>query len=113
MKNLAPNIFRQRAVLEGRTLEIITPEKIKTYLSTLSKEIDMVALMEPLTHRSDKFGWCGWMHWETSGVHLYAWEKPTPFFSVDIYPCKKFDPQVAVAFTKQFFKANPIVFKSF
>lgn len=94
-------------------LKLLPQKKFTDYLKALSQEINMVALMEPLTQRSDKFGWCGWMHWETSGVHLYAWENPKPFFSVDIYSCKAFDTKAAVAFTKTFFKADSIVYKSF
>ncbi len=73
----------------------------------------MVQLIEPVTHRSDTYGWAGWIHWETSGAHFYAWEQPILFFSVDIYTCKAFDPQSAVAFTKQFFSTTEIEFKEF
>ena len=45
--------------------------------------------------KANQFGWAGWVHWETSGVHLYAWEQPMLFFSVDIYTCKAFDPVAA------------------
>ena len=50
----------------------------------------MHLLLDPVTHRSDRYGWAGWVHWETSGAHFYAWEDPL-FFSVDIYTCKPFD----------------------
>ena len=33
---------------------------------------------------ADGRGWAGWIHWETSGAHFYAWDTPRPFFSVDI-----------------------------
>lgn len=72
----------------------------------------MVQLSDPITHRSDLFGWAGWMHWETSGVHFYAWEQPALFFSVDIYTCKKFDSKLAANFTKEFFGAKELVYKS-
>jgi S-adenosylmethionine/arginine decarboxylase-like enzyme len=74
---------------------------------------DMVVLAEPVTHRSDKFGWAGWVHWETSGTHLYAWEQPLLFFSVDIYTCKAFDPGRAIAYTSAAFDASTIVAKEF
>ena len=87
MKDLAPEIHRQRLVVEGYPASTITAEQITKYLSALSVEIEMVELLEPVTHRSDKFGWAGWIHWETSGAHFYAWEEPRLFFSVDIYTC--------------------------
>jgi S-adenosylmethionine/arginine decarboxylase-like enzyme len=113
MKDLAPTIYRQRLIIEGYPKNPISDEAIKTYLTQLSHEIDMVDLIQPVTHRSDAYGWAGWIHWETSGAHFYAWEQPTLFFSVDIYTCKAFDPAKAAEFTKQFFEAETIEFKEF
>ena len=110
---LAPEILRQRLVIEGIPARPVDDEQIRRYLSALSREVDMVQLLEPVTHRSDLYGWAGWIHWETSGAHFYAWEQPRLFFSVDIYTCKAFDPDVAVAFTQEFFSAGTIVAKSF
>ena len=36
----------------------------------------MNVLLDPVTHRSDRYGWAGWVHWEASGAHFYAWEQP-------------------------------------
>ncbi len=113
MKDLAPDIYRQRLVIEGHPKGPISDNDIKTYLSQLSKHIEMKELIEPVTHRSDLYGWAGWIHWETSGAHFYAWEQPRLFFSVDIYTCKAFDPASAVAFTKHFFDADTIEYKEF
>lgn len=112
-KDLAPNIYRQRLVIEGYPGFVITDEHIKDYLSKLSEEVEMITLLEPVTHCSDKYGWAGWIHWETSGAHFYAWEQPLLFFSVDIYTCKEFDPEKATAFTKEYFKASEVVTKGF
>lgn len=111
--DLAPEIFRQRLVIEGLVDTDITATEISTYLSTLSEVLGMVALVEPVTHRSDRYGWAGWIHWETSGAHFYAWEQPRQFFSVDIYTCKAFDIQRAVEFTAQTFDARDVVHRSF
>lgn len=113
MKDLAPTIYRQRLVIEGYPKGNITDKDIKQYLSKLSAKIGMKQLLEPVTHRSDKFGWAGWIHWETSGAHFYAWEKPLLFFSVDIYTCKAFDPTIATEFTKQFFGSESVEYKEF
>ncbi|MDB5260427.1 MAG: uncharacterized protein JWN37_658 [Candidatus Nomurabacteria bacterium] len=113
MIDLAPEIFRQRLVIEGIPHDTISALLISNYLKDLSVQIDMVTLIEPITHRSEKFGWLGWIHWETSGAHFYAWETPILFFSVDIYTCKRFDAQIAVNFTKEFFNCNSIEYKEF
>jgi hypothetical protein len=113
MKDLAPTIYRQRLVIEGYPAAPITDQQIKEYLSALSVETGMKLLLEPITHRSDKFGWAGWIHWETSGAHFYAWEQPILFFSVDIYTCKAFDPTTTVEFTKRYFNATEITSREF
>ncbi|OYN76237.1 hypothetical protein CG716_22640 [Mycolicibacterium sphagni] len=107
-RDLAPSIHRQRLVIEGYPKAPITDDDIKQFLSQLSTKLDMKELIEPVTHRSETYGWAGWIHWETSGAHFYAWEQPLLFFSVDIYTCKPFDPQVAVDFTGDYFSASQI-----
>ena len=82
-------------------------------LAAISVVTEMTTLIEPVTHRSDLYGWAGWIHWETSGAHFYAWEQPTLFFSVDIYTCKAFDPRRVAAFTKEFFGASDLVYRGF
>jgi len=111
VKDLAPDIYRQRLVVEGYPKNPITAEQIKDYLSKLSGELKMVTLLEPIAHLSPKFGWAGWIHWETSGAHFYAWDRPRVFFSVDIYTCLKFSNEDAVRFTKEYFDATEVVWK--
>jgi S-adenosylmethionine decarboxylase len=112
-RDLAPEILRQRLVIEGVPARPVDDVLIRDYLSALSRAVDMVQLLEPVTHRSDLYGWAGWIHWETSGAHFYAWEQPRLFFSVDVYTCKAFDVDTAVAFTRDFLSADTIVAKSF
>jgi S-adenosylmethionine decarboxylase len=112
-RDLAPEIVRQRLVIEGIPARPVDDAQIRAYLSALSREVDMVQLLEPVTHRSDLYGWAGWIHWETSGAHFYAWEQPRLFFSVDVYTCKAFDVDTAVSFTRRFLDAGTVVAKSF
>lgn len=111
--DLAPTIYRQRLVIEGTCRVPITDADIRRYLSELSDVCGMHQLIEPVTHCSERYGWAGWVHWETSGAHFYAWETPKLFFSVDIYTCKAFDPSETVRFTEDFFDAPEIVAKAF
>jgi S-adenosylmethionine decarboxylase len=113
MRDLAPMIYRQRLVIEGCPKQPITDEDIEKYLLLLSRVINMKSLIKPVTHKSDQFGWAGWIHWETSGAHFYAWEDPTLFFSVDIYTCKKFDPVDALKFTRKFFDIDSVEYREF
>ena len=113
MQDLAPEIYRQRLVVEGLCDKPISDAMIREYLTKLSVAIDMVALMEPTTHQSPKYGWAGWIHWETSGAHFYAWDTPALFFSVDIYACKPFSAESAVELTREFFGTDVVEFKEF
>jgi S-adenosylmethionine/arginine decarboxylase-like enzyme len=114
-RDLAPDIYRQRLVIEGFPGATISDGDIRKFLSQMSDVTKMTPLIDPVTSRSGQFGWAGWIHWETSGAHFYAWNEHHPrlFFSVDIYTCKKFDPVAAVDFTRKFFNASELVHKEF
>lgn len=111
--DLAPRIHRQRLVVEGIPAKPITREEIVDYLRELGDVTEMLVLTDPVTHESPMYGWAGWVHWETSGAHFYAWDVPQLFFSVDIYTCKAFDPDEVVRFTADTFAASTITAKSF
>lgn len=100
-------------VVEGHVDAPISADEIEAYLEELSGVLDMTTLLAPVTHQSDRYGWAGWIHWETSGAHFYAWDTPRPFFSVDIYTCKEFDPVRAAAFTAEYFSATDLEFEEF
>ena len=113
MTDLAPGIHRQRLVVEGLVDEAIGAEQIESYLAELSGVLGMTTVLAPVTHQSERFGWAGWIHWETSGAHFYAWEQPVLFFSVDIYTCKPFSAENAVSFTRNFFAAPSLEYREF
>ena len=110
-RDLEPGIIRQRLIIEGHTNNFIGEAEIKDYLRKLGNVCKMRVLMNPVVHLSEKFGWSGWVHWETSGAHFYVWGKKKYFFSVDIYTCKKFNVKSAVDFTDGYFKCQDIVWK--
>jgi S-adenosylmethionine decarboxylase len=111
--DLAPEICRQRLVVEGLNSQPISAEAIKGYLTALSSTIDMVTLIEPVTHQSPQYGWAGWIHWETSGAHFYAWDVPRLFFSVDVYACKPFSADAVLDLTRHWFAPTELVCKGF
>jgi hypothetical protein len=108
-RDLAPEILRQRLVVEGTCSRSIDADAITRYLNGLSTVCDMSVLLEPVTHRSDRYGWAGWVHWEASGAHFYAWEHPRLFFSVDVYACAPLPAREVVAYTRTFFDATSLV----
>ncbi len=111
--DLAPMIFRQRLVIEGIVPKPISADDIIDYLSDLSPVLGMVTVMPPVTNESVEWGWAGWIHWETSGAHFYAWDRPLLFFSVDIYTCKEFGVADALAYTHRVFSPIQITHREF
>lgn len=110
-KNLAPNLVRQRIMIEGTTEKIVEPEMIKSYLFELSKVVKMKVLQDPQAYPADDMGYGGWIHWVTSGAHFYSYPTNPPFFSIDAYTCKPFSVDDAVKFTKEYLNAKEIVWK--
>jgi S-adenosylmethionine decarboxylase len=110
-KNLAPDLLRQRVVIEGTTTEIIKPDQIKSYLTDLADVAGMEVLSGPFAYTAHEMGFGGWIHWKSSGSHFYSYPTNPPLFTVDIYTCKPFDPGKVVEFTKKYFGAIEVVWK--
>lgn len=113
MRDLAPEIHRQRLVIEGIPRRAVEATDIRDYLSKMSETLQMTVLRDPVTNLSSQYGWAGWIHWETSGAHFYAWNEPRLFFSVDIYTCKKFSVADALSMTREFFGIEDLEYKEF
>ena len=108
-KDLAPDICRQRIVIEGTLHNPFTAEGMTTYCNEVTRVLNMAPVTAPVCNYDPDYGWCAYMHWKESGMHIYGWDdRKPPFFSIDIYTCKKFDPMDAVRYTKEFFGENLI-----
>jgi len=110
-ENLAPNLIRQRLIIEGTTEKIIEPEQIKEYLLELAKVSNMEVLENPVAYTAHEKGYGGWIHWKSSGAHFYSYPTDPPLFTVDTYTCKPFSIDAIVEFTKNYFKTIKIVWK--
>ena len=109
MKDLAPDICRQRIVIEGTLHNPFKPEDMDRYCREMTKVLKMTEATAPFCNYDPDYGWCAYVHWKESGMHIYSWDDRKPcFFSVDIYTCKPFYYQVPVDYTKQFFGDNLI-----
>ena len=111
MKNLAPNLIRQRVIIEGTTEKIVEPEQIKQYLLALAVVAKMEVLEEPMATTAHDMGYGGWIHWKSSGAAFYSYPTNPPLFTVDCYTCKPFSAEEVVEFTKKYFNAIEIVYK--
>ena len=107
--DLAPDICRQRIVIEGTLHNPFTPEDMSRYCVEVTEVLKMTAVTAPVCNYDASYGWCAYMHWKESGMHVYAWDnRKPPFFSIDIYTCTAFPPEDAVHYTEEFFGDNLI-----
>ena len=108
-KDLAPDIVRQRIIIEGTLHNPFEPEDMDKYCHEVTKVLNMTYVTAPICNYEPHYGWCAYMHWKESGLHIYSWDNGEPkFFSIDMYTCKKFDPADALRYTEEFFGDNLI-----
>ena len=107
--DLAPDICRQRLVVEGTLHNVFLPEHMTIYCQEITRVLKMTSVTAPICNHAPEYGWCTYMHWKESGMHIYSWDNRNPsFFSVDIYTCKFFNPLSVINYTKEFFGDNLI-----
>jgi len=118
MKNLAPQIFRQRLLIEGFYGTTVTRESIAEYFRTLTGALDLRAYGEPTIHspagvgKEENQGFDAFIPLIDSGIALYVWAN-AKFLSALIYTCKGFDAERAVEQTRAFFQMNEVESGSF
>ncbi|KKU47624.1 hypothetical protein A3D60_00010 [Candidatus Uhrbacteria bacterium RIFCSPHIGHO2_02_FULL_47_29] len=110
-RNLAPDLVRQRLIVEGLTSKIVEPEQMKSYLLELANVAKMEVLHQPMAYSAHEMGYGGWVHWKSSGAHFYSYPTTPPLFTVDIYTCKPFSVSEVVYFTKKYFNVIEIVWR--
>ena len=107
--DLAPTIVRQRLIIEGTLSETMCPHDMSQYVKDIGPVLNMTPVTSPMLNYNSDYGWCAYMHWKESGIHIYSWGTRTPpFFSIDIYTCKDFEENHVIDFTKAFFSNNLI-----
>ena len=109
MKDLAPEIFRQRLLMEARWTIALDAELVRGYLLGLSAELGLTPYGEPIVFtpaaaqgRPENAGFDSFLPLINSGISGYFWTA-SRFLSVVLYSCTPFDPDAAVAFTKGYF----------
>ena len=106
---LAPEIFRQRLLLEGYFSIAVDQQTVSRFLVALAAELELRTYGEPVVFapasgmgRDDNAGFDGFVPLIDSGISIYVWSKAR-FVSLVIYTCKGFDEDRAGAFTREFF----------
>ena len=112
MKNLAPNIFRQRLLIESFYAIDLNKDILEEYLLNLARHLDLRTYGKPVIFtpasgmgQSDNAGYDAFVPLIDSGISAYIWTQ-AKFFSILIYTCKGFDEPAAIEFTKKYFKVS-------
>lgn len=112
MKNLAPEIFRQRLLIEGYFTGDIDEARVRAFLNGIVQHLHLRAYSDAVIFtpasgmgREENAGFDAFIPLIDSGVSAYIWTR-LRFFSVLLYTCKGFDEQAALDFAREFFGAE-------
>jgi len=118
MARIAPEIVRQRLVIEGYFNRKVAKTDVEKYLKGVAKHLNLrtygkAAVFSPSgIGKSINQGFDAFLPLIDSGISLYVWGN-AKFFSAVIYTCKKFDNSAAIKYTKKFFRTNKVAVTSF
>lgn len=119
VRDLAPEVFRQRHLIEGRFSVELDEAAVQDYLLGLAGALGMTpygdpivfspdAMIESGTGRKENAGYDAFLPLVDSGISAYFWTGPK-FFSVVVYTCAGFDPEAGLTFTRQALGAGELV----
>jgi len=118
MKDLAPNITRQRLCIEGFYKIEVNENVIKKYFEAITKELGLRTYGNPIIHspsgegKEINQGYDAFVPLIDSGIYVGAWTNQK-FFSTVIFTCKKFDEKKAIEVTKKFWQIDETASHSF
>jgi hypothetical protein len=113
MRNLAPQIFRQRLLMEGIYAIEVDRDALAHYMSGLAAHLDLSAYGEAVIYspaglgKQDNQGFDAFLPLIDSGIAAYVWSTAR-LFSIVLYTCKGFDSVRAIDFTREFFGAPSV-----
>ena len=118
MQDLAPDIVRQRLLIEGYFTIDVDEAVINRYFDNLTPALDLQTYGTPTIFapaglgRDANQGFDAFVPLIDSGISLYVWSQPR-FLSVVAFTCKRFDTERAVEFTRDFFAMSQVASQQF
>ena len=104
MAKLAPDIVRQRLLIEGYFEEEVDESRIDAFLQGLAAGLGLrtygrSAIFSPSGQgRQENQGYDAFLPLIDSGISLYVWTGPR-FVAIVLFTCKAFDEHAAIAYT--------------
>lgn len=103
VENIAPEVFRQRLLVEGYFNGDMTEKRIEQSLLQLAGALELRTYNDPVIFqpssgmgKEQNVGFDAFVPLIDSGISGYFWTGPK-FFSLLIYTCKGFDSEKAIA----------------
>ena len=118
MRDLAPDIVRQRLLIEGFYATDVDKGVITAFFDRLTSELGLRTYDVPIVFapggegRAENEGYDAFVPLIDSGISLYVWTGPK-FLSVVTFTCKAFDADLAVDVTRDFFAMTSVESSSF
>jgi S-adenosylmethionine/arginine decarboxylase-like enzyme len=118
MRDLAPDIVRQRLLIEGCYTADIDSHSVEQYLLGVAAHLDLRTYGRPVVHapggagKQDNEGFDAFIPLIDSGISLYVWSRKR-FFAVVLFTCKGFDTGRALQYTREYFGAAQLEHRSF
>lgn len=112
MENIAPDIFRQRLLVEGFYTIRVEADVVKTFLLELTNALGLRTYGDPIVFfpasgmgRDENAGYDAFVPLIDSGISAYVWTEHK-FFSIVLYTCKGFEQDKAIQFIERFFETK-------
>ena len=118
MKNLAPDIVRQRLLIEGYFTIDVHEDVIRTFFDQFTSSMGFRTYGAPTIFapsgdgREENQGYDAFVPLIDSGISVYIWSRPR-FVSVVIFTCKAFDADHAVQLARDFFVMPRSTYRAF
>ena len=118
MRNLAPEIVRQRLLIEGIYSVDVSRQVVESFLLGIASHLDLRTYGSPIVHtpgglgKEANEGFDAFIPLIDSGISLYVWSSAR-FFAAVLFTCKEFDTERAISYTMEFFSPSDIEYKLF
>ncbi|NGX51622.1 MAG: hypothetical protein K1060chlam2_01495 [Chlamydiae bacterium] len=115
---IAPEVYRQRYMIEGYFEREVDRAVIEEFFKTITKDLNLRTYAEPTIFtpegmgKEENSGYDAFIPLIDSGISLYVWSKKC-FLAIVIFTCKEFNEKIALETIQSFFKIKEFEHKSF
>ena len=118
MRDLVPEIVRQRLLIEGLYSIDVDRQFVESFLLGVASHLDLRTYGSPIIHtpgglgKDENEGFDAFIPLIDSGISLYVWSSMR-FFALVLFTCKEFDTDRALSYTAESFRTLEIEHKLF